>query len=208
MKLDHSKDRIERGFRLLELMLDQTNVYHNHKETMANAGIVAQLTVAAGVISMAKPPAEYILPIQVGIAYVSPKVIAILSFGAIWLLTNVFIRWQMRNRRWAAIFGAALEETVRKWAVSDPTPADLHPFTEPSPHHRNKFRYFVDMFLFPVRSATLYSDVSRGGWPNALGEEWLRKAKDYPNEPIHGEWLLSLGSILALAVGLARLFAL
>lgn len=199
------EDRITRSFRLLEFMLAQTNTYHNHKETMANAGMIAQLSVAAGVISIAEWPPDWMPYFRSDVFCVSREAFSLLAFLAVWTLINTFIRWQLRNRRWAAIFCAALEETLRKWANSDPEPTDLDPYPEAESNSDSRIATFVDTYLFPWRTATLYSDVSRNGWPTALGVEWLKKAKAYRNEPVPAEWLLSLGSLLALLVGLAKL---
>ena len=221
MTIKH-EDRIARSFRLCELKLTQINAYHNHKKTMANAGIIAQLTVAAGIISAEQYPPDSMLPFQIGCLCVSPQVLSFVAIIAVWALIHVFIRWQLRNRRFAAIFCAALEETLRKWAGSDPDPTDLDPYdptdpdpydpTDPDPYRSPKFENqlagFVDRYLLPCSSATLHSDVSRKGWPSALGKELLYMERYYSTnrEPNEGEWLLSLGSVLALLLELSRLF--
>jgi hypothetical protein len=198
------KDRIARSFRLLEIMLDQINSYHNHKETMANAGMIVQLGVTAGILSGIPWLPTWLKSMQI-CACISPKFLTIAAYCAIWGLINVFIRWQLRNRRWAALFSSAVVEVLRRWANSDPTPTDLDPYRERSPLPEKRFADFIDTYIAPNRSAGLYSDVSREGWPNALGEEWRKKAQAYMKEPIPAEWLLSLGSLLCLSVGLTAL---
>jgi hypothetical protein len=185
-------------------MLAKTSDYHNHKETMAYAGVLAQVTVAGGVLS-SPWPSEWVPPIHTACFSVSPIRLSIAGYIAIWTLINTFIRWQLRNRRYAATFVAALEETLRKWAGSEADAADLDPYRDTDPQPKRWLANFIDSYAFPWRSATLYSDVSQVGWPNALAVQWLEKARAYQRAPVPGEWLLSCGSILALAAALARL---
>jgi len=198
------RDKIDRSFRLLELLLDQTNVYHHHKETMANAGMITQLTILAGLFSVAEWPPEWVPSIQTTYFCLSARGLSQTAFVAVWLLVNVFMRWQLRNRRWAAIFCAAIEETLRKWARSNPESEELDAYGEEAP--KEKFLpTFIDKHLFPYRSATLHSDVSRKGWPNGLVSEWIKQEEATLQEPLSAELLLSVGSVLTLVLGLVRL---
>ena len=200
------QQRVARSFRLLELMLDQTNIYHHHKETMANAGMVTQLTVVAGLFSVATWPPVWVPAVATSCIAVTPRSLSIVAFVCVWMLINVFMRWQLRNRRWAAIFCAALEETLRKWARADPEPEemDAHAKKDTKPLEL-WLQTFIDSYFFPCRSATLYSDVSMEGWPNALVVEWQRQAKANLNEPVPAELLLAIGSFVSLVLGLTRL---
>lgn len=195
---------VDRSFQLLTLTLDQTNVYHHHKETMANAGIVTQLALVASLFSVVTWPPEWVPAIRLTHVCVSQRGLSIAAFLAIWLLIHIFIRWQLRNRRWAAIFCAALERTLRKWAAANPPDSDLAPYDQQVVARDNRTLRFIDMHLFPCRSTLVYADVSRQGWPNGLVTEWIDQERESLNEPLSAETLLSLGSILALVIGLAR----
>ena len=155
----HYRDKMDRSFRLLELMLDQTNVYHNHKETMANAGMITQLTILAGLFSVAEWPPEWVPSIRTSHFCLSARGLSEIVFVAVWLLVNVFMRWQLRNRRWAAIFCAALEETLKKWARSNPEPEELDAYDMEEAKGGEFLPTFIDKYFVPYRSATLYSDV-------------------------------------------------
>lgn len=198
--------QFSRGFSFLETMLGETNSYHHHKETMANAGIVAQLGIVASIFSMQSLP-SWVKPIPWCNHNISPKYLIYIAFIMLWLLIHIFIRWQLRNRRWAAIFTAAIEETLKNWTYSNPRPIDLKPYQEDTLKPKTK-KEFIDKYIWPLRSAPLYSDVGVKGWPIGLMQELDKKRDAFirkDDDSIHPEWLLSFGSIFALIVGLVSI---
>lgn len=201
------QNKISRSYRLLEFMLEQNNNYHNHKENMAHAGLAVQLAIASALLATPEWPPPWLGSIRTEHICLSARLLSVVGFLVIWLLVNAFIRWQLRNRRWAATFCAALEETLRRWARSDPTDPDLLPFTGPPDGIDSKLANLVDKYFLPWRGATLHSDVSRNGWPRALGVEWVAKAKELRDGPLGGEFLVSLGSVFALVLGLVRVLS-
>ena len=159
-------DPSDRNWQLMQLMLDQTNVYHNHKETMAHAGITVLLGLVAGMFALDKWPPW----VQAMNEYtcLSSTGVLVFAFVAVWLLIHIFVRWQLRRRRWAALFSAAIERTLKKWASAPPSTAELMPSSRQSTRRPNKLLGFLDS-LFPLPSALLNSDVSREGWPDVQG---------------------------------------
>ncbi len=189
--------KINSSTHLLELMLSQTDTYHHHKETMANAGMVTQIAVVSGVLSLNKEQLGWVQ------TWCVPPVV---MFILIWLLIHVFIRWQLRNRRWAALFSAALTCTLREWAIKEPSSPDLDPYKLKINQPTCYLLEFLDKYVIPCRSILVPADVSREGWPTALVNEWNKREEESKKEIALEEWLLTVGSFLTLFLGLMKIY--
>lgn len=195
-------DRFEVQWDMLKVLFEQGELYHSHKETTAHAGVTLQFGLMAGVLSLSSPlPPSWVPSISL-----SPKFLLVFGFVALWLLFHVFIRWQLRNRRWAAIWNAALTATLRNWAATPPTPADMAPFALQGVQAKRSRLLIACDLLFPCTGASLHSDVSRFGWPTALVNMWVEQERTGTGA-LGAEWLLWLGSVFALVVGLLRVLA-
>ena len=191
--------RIGRHTKLLELLLAQSETYHNHKETMAHAGVVLQIALVAGMVSVDHWPPPWVPEV-----HVSARLIIAVAFVALWLLIHVFVRWQLRNRRSAALTNAAFLRTLRKWATTPPTDDDLKPYQVGS-SQKPRVRIFLDEYLIPLPSATLHYDVDKVGYPSGMVQEWIDQESNLGTRAVRAEWLLWIGSILILAIGLLRI---
>lgn len=181
----------------LELMLGQSETYHNHKETIAHAGMALQLAFAAGIISVGTWPPDWVTEVRL-----SPRFLSASAVAAIWFLIHVFVRWQLRNRRWAAFQNAALVRTLRRWAIETPAPEKLASYKQPNRQRASTFLTFLD-YLVPCQSASLHCDVDMSGWPVGLVEEWTEQIRTGTGA-IKAEWLLWVGSVFVLLLGLLR----
>lgn len=115
--------KTDRAKHFLEILLNQQEIYHNHKETMAHAGVLVQIAIAAGILTKEDWP-----PVWLDYNYY-PAVFTTVGIILIWLLVHIFIRWQLRNRRGAALMYAAILRTLRFWVHTDPIEEDLKPYT-------------------------------------------------------------------------------
>ncbi|MBI4189365.1 MAG: hypothetical protein HY525_02365 [Betaproteobacteria bacterium] len=183
--------RIKRITDFLELRLSQMHSYHNHKETMAHAAILVALAFVGAVLSSSQWPPQWIPPVQV-----SSRGVAALGVTMIWLVIHVYMRWQMRNRRVAALYVACLLKVLRRWADTSPSEEELKPYqdTIPSTH---KIHFYVDL-LIPWKSARVPSDEGMQGYPAAMVTEYLKT----DTGALFAENLVSYGSI---ALGLVLL---
>lgn len=195
---DEVETRLTAYRRLLEHLLTQSETAHNHKETMAHAGILVQVAVLAGVLSLKSWPPPWVPELRL-----APGLLAGVGFVLSWLLVHVFIRWQLRNRRADAIFQAVLLRTLQKWA-SKPDGAKLDPSPAPAASKCGRFAIFLD-HVFPCPGAPLHYDVGRADWPTDLTDEW-KSIEATGTGAVHTEWLLWTGSVLILALGLLRSF--
>ena len=195
----------DRCWQLLHLMLDQTNIYHHHKETMAHAGITVMLALVASMFAIEDWP-SWVQKLGTGTCLTSKGVLA-LAFFIVWYLIHVFMRWQLRNRRWAAIFCAAIERALKVWATTAPNDDDLKPYSSSIQKQPSELVNFFDKYVFPCGSAALHQDVDKDGWPRLLADEWIHQEKQRGTGATQAEWLLWLASVVALAFGLLRILA-
>lgn len=194
----HTDSRIERHTKLLELLLAQSETYHNHKETMAHAGALLQIALVGGMVSVDHWPPSWVPEV-----HDSARVIIAVAFVALWLLIHVFVRWQLRNRRAAALTNAAFLRTLRKWATTPRTDDDLMPYQVKS-SQKPRVRIFLDEYFIPLPSATLHYDVDKAGYPSCMVREWIDQEGNLGTGAVRAEWLLWIGSILILVIGLFR----
>jgi hypothetical protein len=171
---------------LLELLVSQSEASHNHKETMAHAGVLVQVAVLAGVLSPEHWPPPWIPEVRL-----APRLVAGVGFVLAWLLFHVFVRWQLRNRRADALFQAALLGTLRKWA-NNPGDAKLDSATPTGPKP-SRWAILLD-HVFPYPPAQLHYDVGRIGWPADLADEW-KAVEETGTGTVRSEWLLWVGSV-------------
>jgi len=192
------QSRFNRASQLLELLLVETSSYHNHKETMAHSGMALELAIFVGIVFLKHWP-----PIWVPETWISAQLLAFLGFTLIWLLIHVFIRWQLRNRRDAALRYAALLRTIRKWTLEPPEKDDLSAFKNVQ-KSRFSFKVIID-FIIPWPSAPLYEDVSNEDYPCGFITE-LDKQKKKGTGAIHSEIFLAIGNFLIFIFVFLRTF--
>lgn len=162
--------------------------YHNHKETMAYAGMALIVTAFAGVLLAEKWPPDWL-------RVSGPTAIALAVTG-VWLLLLLFLTWQLRLRRWASIHVDGAWNLLGRWVSAHPTQADLAPWTPDKcqhlsvPQRRQFFHY-----LWPMLSDEEATTEENKGYPTALVKEWIRLEK-HPNILLHERLLVGGGWVL------------
>lgn len=102
-------------------LLTAQGTYHNHKERMAyNA---ATLYMAGATALILAPPFWQFYPKPAFVLFV----VALIAIAAIGF---VYVRWQLRMRRIAAVRVSACWNLATIWLHTSPTPADLEPSVE------------------------------------------------------------------------------
>jgi len=192
------ESRVDRARRLVELLFSQTEAYHNHKETMAHAGVALQIALFVAIMSLNHWPPAWVPDIQL-----SARLVTVLAFCLIWLLIHIFIRWQLRDRRSAALYSAGLLRTFRKWVNEPPSEADLQPYRG-NTDSRSKVKILLD-FLFPYPSGNIPLDVEDEGYPIGIVQEW-QSQKSKGTGAIRSEVFLFIGSLAILIFVLFRTF--
>jgi hypothetical protein len=190
--------RVDRARGLAELLLPQTVAYHNHKETMAHAGIALELALFVAIMFNPWPP------LWVPDSRVSARLVTCLAFVSVWLLIHIFIRWELRGRRSAALHHGGLLRILRKWVNEPPDDKDLEPYRGGEPSRLRSAKTVLD-FLVPVPSATISPDEKDQGYPRSIVEEWQSQKSDGTRAG-RSEVFLFVGSVVILISVLMRTF--
>jgi hypothetical protein len=192
----------------LELLLAQYETYHNHKENMAHAGFLLQLGALVAVIAAEKMPPDWIMN-----SLLYPRLHVTIIVVATWFITSIFIRWQLINRRIAALLFAAILSTLRDWAVKQPTEEELRPATKNEsnndkiPWWRRVLSLMPDLleYLLPLGIATPHSDVPLDKYPVGLNNR-LKKQKKKGTGAFKSEIFLFIAGAVLLALAIRRIW--
>lgn len=201
MNSDESDKIAERE--ILQSLLGMHAQYHNHKEQMAFSIFGLEGAFFIGIFLFSQWP-EYITKVS------TENLVAL--FVVVWMLFHLALRFQLRNRRLAAIFVAAYydaltQQEVKTFKRKDFILYDGLPVSE-----------FFDTFLVPVRGVFRPSDVDLNKLTD--GEEikpmsinafyfHVLRHKKLSSESFVGyaypiEFMTSLGSIILLGIAIVR----
>jgi len=188
--------RVDQALTLLEHLLTEMDSYHNHKESMAYAGLLVVLAICGGILSLQEWPPKWIPP-PFGLSNRSFTLICVFIS---WLLCHLYIRWQLRYRRGAAITYNGALRSLAEWVTREPTEEDCAPSFPQEPSLKAKF---FDC-LFPLRRGT--PTILREGthFPVWLLNNVHREANQI--RPILGEWLMTIGNMFVFIIIATRTF--
>jgi hypothetical protein len=154
-----SPDVIDRVMNFYSELLKNRSAYHNHKETMAYYGVAFQIALFGSIMMTEQWPPCW-LKNMVNYSW--------FTFGGIillWLLILVYIRWQLLNRRKAAIENAAIIESLVNLITIPPSFAELRIDEENKKGWKNYINDAINWFV-PVPSQ-VRTDIERT-YPNVL----------------------------------------
>lgn len=207
---NQSSNKLEHWLRFLEFKFNHTETHRNHYETMANVGVSVQTALTAGILTWHIP-----CPLSGPSKWLQSCVVA-LAFFFIWLLINVFVRLQLRNRRLEALHYNALDSALRKWANEPPKSEDLIPYPHPpDKYHVSRWQVICDL-LYPNRKVVMteeikgppftdrrpvMSDDIKGDYPTELVKKWEENEHTWVKPILHNEWLYWWGSVIILSLG-------
>ena len=177
--------------------------YHNHKEQMAYLIFGFEAAFFAGIFALGNwPPA----------VDQAPRSALALAIVLSWALFHTLLRYQLRLRRFAAISVAAIIDTLEQSATLTIKDKDI------AVPVLGAWREFVDSLIWPVPRSIVVGDVGpaplRAGTkiqpqtiPALYYHETIRrvdamgKRKNYAQA---SEWIVTLGSLLLLAMAMYR----
>ena len=159
------------------------NSYHDHKENLAHAAILVMGGMVGSILLTAPWPPKWI-------TYTCPKLLAFIVFSFLWFLIHLYMRWQLRQRRSAAIMFSAATRKLTAWIEQPPAPDELKPSTKQPPGCFNMFLFYLD-HLIVCRKGILIEHIA-GLYPNCLVVSYERERKEMHQIP--SEWLLTLAS--------------
>ena len=104
----------------LNIKLELWETYHNHKENMSNAGFLVQLSLFGTIISGGSWPPKWV-----------ENFISLLELGTfsvyfmLWFLVHYYTRWQLINKRIAAMYYAGHDKSFLYLTTNDLNEEDL-----------------------------------------------------------------------------------
>ena len=185
MTLDEDAKRFAYAF------LSDRQAYHTHKETSAYAIFLVETGLFSALVTT-KTISEFLdrgAPIWALLLYIV----------CIWLLLHVFMRWQLRNRRIAALQVGTLISALLD-SLQSPPPATSKSQRKP------RYDYLYLDFIIPCPDATFMGDVELSCYPQWFRERYLAQQSKGTGASF-GEKFPTYGSILMLITAVAAVVA-
>jgi hypothetical protein len=172
--------------------------YHNHKESMAHAGLVVMFAICGGILSLNNWPPEWIPPFP--LLKASHRFSVFLWITLLWLIIHIYVRWQLRYRRAAAVTYNGTLLALAEWVKREPSEKDLTPYY---PQKTSFFKGVVTCFdyIIPIRWATPNYPVDMAYLPLWLATKIQEEAKRVG--VITSEWLEWAGSLFVFFMNLS-----
>jgi hypothetical protein len=177
--------------------LSDRESYHHHKEQMAYIGFLIETAFFTAVMTFNWQSSE-----------VCPQFMLLLAVP-FWAVLHLFIRWQLRLRRFAAFQIATLLSAILKDLAQDkekpksPNMAGQDNSDSVKGNQSRAHPVWVD-YLIPCPSARVFSDVDIEDYPRWYQNEF-RAAVNRGAGAILGEQLVTCGSWLILVFMIMRL---
>lgn len=185
----------EGASQILVGLLSTINGYHNHKEDMAYSGFAVYIGLMGAIlVSSTWPPKLVSAPVL-------DTGIAILGLVLIFIFCFLFIRWQLENRRIAAIRSTGIQNLLFKWAACPPTDNDLLPASEPEKEYKQQIRLWRKLLhiLYPQKTVAIQIDVVEESMPTCLANEFDRLIRTGENGLTQERFMVGIGWLLLIA---------
>lgn len=203
----YSAVKEERARELLRTLLDRYRSYHDHKESMAYAGLTLCLAAFGAALLANEWPPQWML---------NNKGIVALAISVVWLFALVFVKWELVRRRWAALRCAGIERLLAKWTCNDVAPDDLDAWSQGQKEKvkgkwsrvRASIRLagiVVIDHIFPLAAAKPAVDIAESVYPTGLVNEWHAQQGRGTGALFHERLLVLAGWLVYLALLLRTL---
>ena len=161
-----STDRENRAREYVFELYRHYREYHNHKETMAYAGITLCMTAFTIALTMKDWPPSW---------GTYSKCLTLVAITVAWFAMGFYLRYQLHKRRWAAIRVAGIHRLLAKWISDPPQKTELIPWTKQNAEESAQMA-IVDWFWWCRPDSVTVVKVSENVYPTALVEVWLAQA--------------------------------
>ena len=173
--------------------LSDREAYHHHKEQMAYIGFLVQTAFFTAIMTFnwnSSSPET---------TNVCPELILALAVP-FWVLIHVFLRWQLRLRRYAALHIATLTNALLKNLKGSVVEITGNVPPQENATIRSKSRWWrslADWSVWPLRSAFPAADIDISEYPDWYQNEFKSQVAKGTGA-VFGERLVSSGSWLIL----------
>lgn len=197
--------KFDRAQQFLQHSLPETSKYNTHKENMAHAGFLLEVALLGSIMSIEEWPPTWMLENLFGF---SDWTVAFIIVSLIWLGMHLFIRWQLRKRRWADLYFDCLNRTSINWINKPPTSEELSPYVSSKEQGSTSlkikifFGNFLD-FLSIWSPAKIFSDDDIDNYPTVIAEN-LKKQEG--KKVIKAELIVTLSSWFIYFLIVFRMF--
>jgi len=118
------------------------------------------------------------------------KFLSFLALTLMWAAVLAYLRFQLRNRRWAALRVAGCEHVLAMWATNQLQPADFEARFRSSSSHVNWCIRITDLVIWPLKGAVTAidspkSDSERPLYPGVIVKEWEQQEDRGTNALLH-----------------------
>lgn len=136
------QSKIEKLPSYFSLNLVHWEAYHNHKENMANAGFLVQLSLFGSIISGGLWPPEWVVKVTR-----LPEIATFAIYLILWFLIHYYTRWQLINKRVAALYYAGISQAFLYFVNNELTADDLE-LNSDATHVRSLFKDFISKVVY------------------------------------------------------------
>jgi len=144
--------------------LELWETYHNHKENMANAGFLVQLSLFGSIITRGLWPPTWVAK------FISlPELGTYLVYLILWFIVHYYTRWQLINKRIAALYYSGFDQALVYFTTHELTKEDKIISLEET-HNSNKIKDFISKIIY-IPSGFTRMDASINGLPNFIANK-------------------------------------
>jgi hypothetical protein len=193
------EDKHEQAWAFLREHRQLLDAYHHHKENMANAGFIIQLSLFGAVVSPSVWP-----PAWVQESIIAPALGTWIVYSILWGVIHIYVRWQLRNKRIAATFIAGIQESLLAWIQDPPSADDLNAYggdVRRAKGWRELLSHFVVLPGYQVQG-----DLNLRTYPSFAAERIVRIAEGEGSGALRHEFLITYSSLLLFLLASVRIF--
>ena len=184
----------------LSVRMELWQSYHNHKESMANAGFLVQLSLFGSIITEGLWPPAWV-----------SKITSLSDFGTfsvyflLWFLIHYYTRWQLINKRIGALYFSGFEQSFLYFSTHELTEKDAE-INEEESHKTNKLKNFFGKIIY-IPGGYSRMDASVKNFPNFVAKAIKTQFKSGSGAEVLEILMTYLSIILLLIVGIKIFFS-
>ena len=174
--------------------------YHSHKENMANAGFLVQMSLFTAITTKTIWPPEWINKI-----IHAPEYYTFAIYFLFWYLIHYYMRWQLINKRIAAIYVSGFERAYKKLVTTKKTEIlELKPYRGPDYTQTPYWKKFLASLIY-LPDGFIKMDATVRGLPTFLAKEIIDQIRQGSGSATL-EILMTYSSILMMIIVFVKTF--
>ncbi|MDR9498503.1 MAG: hypothetical protein RI556_08835 [Hydrogenovibrio sp.] len=189
----------EKLIEFFNLNIEHYANYHNHKENMSNAGYLVQLTLFGSIVSEGLWPPNWVESM-----FVMAEILTFGVYFVLWFLVHYYTRWQLMNKRIAAIYVSGFMKAHRKFIEHQSSQLDMVPDST-EPEEASAFKRLLGR-VFPLPVTFTKVDASTNGLPAFIAQK-IQEQQEEGTGADALEHLMTWTSFLLLAIVAIKIFS-